>query len=69
MAIPGGGGGTFLGGFIIKKLRLNRTKIILMCTLSQVAALVPIAITFVLYCDNLPYVGINHSKPEEITKR
>jgi len=68
MAIPGGGGGTFLGGFIIKKLRLNRTKIILMCTLSQVAALVPIAITFVLYCDNLPYVGINHSKPEEITK-
>merc|ERR1712083_362128 len=34
LVVPAGGGGTFIGGWIIKKFELDRGKILLMCALS-----------------------------------
>jgi len=64
--VPAGGGGTFFGGWIIKKLNLNRHKIILMCCLSQIIN-IPIVFAFLLSCPSLPFVGVNHPLENEST--
>eukprot|EP00092_Neocalanus_flemingeri_P093922 GFUD01119394.1.p1 GENE.GFUD01119394.1~~GFUD01119394.1.p1 ORF type:complete len:688 (+),score=130.10 GFUD01119394.1:137-2200(+) len=57
--VPAGGGGTFFGGWFIKKLDMSRHTIILMCFLTQ-AINIPIMLSFLLSCPSLPYVGVNH---------
>jgi len=58
MIVPAGGGGTFFGGWLIKKLKLTRTKIVVMVFLTQSITLLTIP-AFFLYCDTPLYAGVN----------
>jgi len=58
IVIPAGGGGTFLGGWLIKKLNLSRQNIIFMCFISQLVA-IPFAFAALFSCSNPLYVGVN----------
>ncbi|XP_023328222.1 solute carrier organic anion transporter family member 4A1 isoform X2 [Eurytemora carolleeae] len=69
IAVPAGGGGTFFGGWLIKRLKLNRSRILFMCCLSQVLCLIPILPGFLLNCDNLPFNGVNQEKLLSLTSR
>lgn len=57
--VPAGGGGTFFGGWLIKKFNMSRHSIILMCFFSQVIN-IPIVFAFLFSCSTSPYVGVNH---------
>jgi len=57
--VPAGGGGTFFGGWLIKKMNMSRHRIILMCFFSQIVT-IPLVFTFLLSCSSSPYVGVNH---------
>lgn len=69
IAVPSGGGGTFFGGWIIKRLSLHRTRILLMCSISQFITIFPLIAAFLLECNSQPYVGVNHFKAEIQTLR
>ena len=58
IVVPAGGGGTFLGGWIIKRFSLSRHSIILSCFLTQLLN-IPLLFLFFMYCPTLSYVGIN----------
>lgn len=58
MIVPAGGGGTFFGGWLIKKLKLTRTKTVLMVFITQSITLLTIP-AFFLYCDTPLYAGVN----------
>merc|ERR1719509_258381 len=62
MIVPAGGGGTFFGGWLIKKLKLTRTKIVVMVFLTQSITLLTIP-AFFLYCDTPLYAGVNTPPP------
>jgi len=57
--VPAGGGGTFFGGWLIKKLNMSRHSIILMCFISQLLTL-PMVLTFLASCPSSAFVGVNH---------
>jgi len=57
--VVAGGGGTFLGGWITKKLELKRTSIILMCCLFAIAGLFTSSL-FLLGCSAPLYSGVNY---------
>ncbi|KAK2885765.1 hypothetical protein QQF64_020788 [Cirrhinus molitorella] len=57
MVVPAGGGGTFLGGFIVKKLNLRCRGIIRFCMLCAVVSLMAIFI-FLVHCPNVPMAGV-----------
>lgn len=57
--VPAGGGGTFFGGWLIKKFNMSRHSIILMCFFSQ-ALTIPMVLTFLFSCPSSAYVGVNH---------
>uniref|UniRef100_A0A8C1AW42 Solute carrier organic anion transporter family member n=1 Tax=Cyprinus carpio carpio TaxID=630221 RepID=A0A8C1AW42_CYPCA len=57
MVVPAGGGGTFLGGFIVKKLNLRCRGIIRFCMLCAVVSLTAIFI-FLVHCPNVPMAGV-----------
>ncbi|XP_049611579.1 solute carrier organic anion transporter family member 4A1 isoform X2 [Syngnathus scovelli] len=57
MVVPAGGGGTFLGGYIVKKLKLRCRGIIRICMLCATASLIAIFI-FLIYCPDVPLAGI-----------
>ncbi|XP_066527532.1 solute carrier organic anion transporter family member 4A1 [Hoplias malabaricus] len=57
MVVPAGGGGTFLGGYIVKKLNLRCRGIIRFCMLCAVVSLMAIFI-FLLNCPNVPMAGV-----------
>ena len=69
IAVPAGGGGTFFGGWLIKRLKLNRSRILFMCCFSQILCLIPILPGFLLNCDNLPFNGVNQEKLLSLTSR
>ncbi|XP_061656950.1 solute carrier organic anion transporter family member 4A1 isoform X2 [Syngnathoides biaculeatus] len=58
IVVPAGGGGTFLGGYIVKKLNLRCRGIIRFCMFSAMASLLTIFI-FLIDCPNIPFAGIN----------
>ncbi|XP_061113706.1 solute carrier organic anion transporter family member 4A1 isoform X1 [Conger conger] len=58
MVVPAGGGGTFLGGYIVKKLNLRCRGIIRFCMVSALISLLAIFI-FLLHCPNVPMAGVN----------
>ncbi|KAL6482638.1 hypothetical protein MHYP_G00075100 [Metynnis hypsauchen] len=65
MVVPAGGGGTFLGGYIVKKLNLRCRGIIRFCMLCAMVSLLAIFI-FLLHCPNVPMAGVTmpyHSSP------
>nr|XP_057941603.1 solute carrier organic anion transporter family member 4A1 [Doryrhamphus excisus]XP_057941604.1 solute carrier organic anion transporter family member 4A1 [Doryrhamphus excisus]XP_057941605.1 solute carrier organic anion transporter family member 4A1 [Doryrhamphus excisus] len=58
MVVPAGGGGTFLGGYIVKRLNLRCRDIIRFCGVCAVVSLISIFI-FVVHCPNVPMAGVD----------
>lgn len=59
MLVVAGGGGTFLGGWIIKKMEMKRTSIILMCCLCAITGLFS-SFAFLFGCSAPVYTDINN---------
>ncbi|KAG7246315.1 hypothetical protein CRUP_038877, partial [Coryphaenoides rupestris] len=57
IVVPAGGGGTFLGGYIVKRLNLRCRNIIRFCMLCSLVSLLAIFI-FLINCPNVPMAGI-----------
>ena len=57
IVVPAGGGGTFFGGWLIKRLNLSRHGIILMCLLSQMIT-IPSIFVYFMTCSGPDYVGL-----------
>ncbi|XP_052791203.1 solute carrier organic anion transporter family member 4A1-like [Mya arenaria] len=57
-AIPAGGGGTFLGGYLVKRFDLHVRGIIRLC-LGVTAACLGLGLVFIVHCDNFPFAGVN----------
>ncbi|GCB72409.1 solute carrier organic anion transporter family member 4A1 [Scyliorhinus torazame] len=57
LVVPAGGGGTFLGGFIVNKLKLRCAGIIKFCLICTTCGLLAIFIVCI-HCPNMPVAGI-----------
>ncbi|XP_048351676.1 solute carrier organic anion transporter family member 4A1 [Sphaerodactylus townsendi] len=57
LVVPAGGGGTFLGGFIVNKFKLRCSGIIKFCLFCTLSSLLAIFIFFV-DCPNMPMAGV-----------
>ncbi|XP_056404526.1 solute carrier organic anion transporter family member 4A1 [Hyla sarda] len=57
LVVPAGGGGTFLGGFIVNKLKLHCSGVIRFCVLCTLLSLMSIFI-FLISCPNMPIAGV-----------
>lgn len=57
MVVPAGGGGTFLGGYIVKSLNLRCRGIIRFCMMCAMVSLLAIFI-FLTHCPNVPMAGV-----------
>lgn len=57
MVVPAGGGGTFLGGYIVKRLNLRCRGIIRFCMVCAMISLLAIFI-FLINCPNMPMAGV-----------
>uniref|UniRef100_A0A8C8RBG4 Solute carrier organic anion transporter family member n=1 Tax=Pelusios castaneus TaxID=367368 RepID=A0A8C8RBG4_9SAUR len=57
LVVPAGGGGTFLGGFIVNKFKLRCSGIIKLCLLCTTSSLLAIFIFFI-HCPNMPMAGV-----------
>ncbi|XP_048464370.1 solute carrier organic anion transporter family member 4A1 [Rhincodon typus] len=57
LVVPAGGGGTFLGGFIVNKLKLRCAGIIKLCLICTIFGLLAIFIVSI-HCPNVPVAGI-----------
>ncbi|EMP35838.1 Solute carrier organic anion transporter family member 4A1 [Chelonia mydas] len=57
LVVPAGGGGTFLGGFFVNKLKLRCSGIIKLCLLCTVTSLLA-AFIFFIHCPNMPMAGV-----------
>jgi len=64
VTIPGAGGGTFLGGYIVKRYNMRCAQIIKFCI---GCALVSIGLTmaFLISCPNVNFAGVTSSYPNE----
>lgn len=60
ITVPAGGGGTFLGGYLVKKFNLNCSGIIKMCLISTIIGGFFTACFFVT-CPNLTFAGVTSS--------
>lgn len=57
ITVPAGGGGTFLGGWLVKRLRLACSGIIKLCVLATLASAL-LTTCFVLSCPDYPFAGV-----------
>lgn len=60
ISVPSGGGGTFLGGYLVKKLKLSCSGTMKFCMIASMFAAL-FTICFFLSCPNLQYAGITNS--------
>uniref|UniRef100_T1JNZ4 Solute carrier organic anion transporter family member n=1 Tax=Strigamia maritima TaxID=126957 RepID=T1JNZ4_STRMM len=58
VTVPAGGGGTFLGGYLVKYFNLRCAGIIKMCVLFTCIA-VALCLIFLINCAQMPFAGIN----------
>jgi len=57
VTVPAGGGGTFLGGYLIKRFNLPCSGILKFCLLAT-AACIAFTLCFALNCPNLDFAGL-----------
>uniref|UniRef100_A0A8C5R4J5 Solute carrier organic anion transporter family member n=1 Tax=Leptobrachium leishanense TaxID=445787 RepID=A0A8C5R4J5_9ANUR len=57
LVVPAGGGGTFLGGFIVNKLKLHCSGVIKFCVFCTLPGLLAV-FTFLISCSNMPVAGV-----------
>lgn len=57
ITVPAGGGGTFLGGYLVKKFQLTCSGIIKMCMCATIIATL-FTSSFFLTCPNLAFAGV-----------
>ncbi|XP_024869142.1 solute carrier organic anion transporter family member 4A1-like isoform X1 [Temnothorax curvispinosus] len=57
VTVPAGGGGTFLGGYLIKRLNLPCSDILKFCLLATTAC-IAFTLCFALNCPNLDFAGL-----------
>lgn len=60
ITVPAGGGGTFLGGYLVKKLKLSCSGTIRFCLISTIFAGL-FTVCFFLSCPNLSFAGVTSS--------
>lgn len=60
ITVPAGGGGTFLGGYLVKKLKLCCSGTIKFCMIASIFATL-FTICFFLSCPNLNFAGVTSS--------
>lgn len=60
VTVPAGGGGTFLGGYLVKRLKLQCSGIIKLCIWVTVFSLL-FSASFILSCPNLTFAGLTQS--------
>lgn len=57
ITVPAGGGGTFLGGYLVKKFNLTCAGIIKLCLAATIVATL-FTVCFFLSCPNLSFAGV-----------
>ncbi|XP_032243655.1 solute carrier organic anion transporter family member 4A1 [Phoca vitulina] len=60
LVVPAGGGGTFLGGFLVNKFKLRGAGIIKLCLLCALTSLLAVFVFFI-HCPNVPMAGVTAS--------
>ncbi|XP_034881418.1 solute carrier organic anion transporter family member 4A1 isoform X1 [Mirounga leonina] len=60
LVVPAGGGGTFLGGFLVNKFKLRGAGIIKLCLLCTLTSLLAVFVFFI-HCPNVPMAGVTAS--------
>ncbi|XP_004716133.1 solute carrier organic anion transporter family member 4A1 [Echinops telfairi] len=60
LVVPAGGGGTFLGGFLVNKLKLQGSGVVRFCLFCSLTSLLAVFV-FVLHCPNVPVAGVTTS--------
>nr|XP_012628368.1 solute carrier organic anion transporter family member 4A1 [Microcebus murinus]XP_012628369.1 solute carrier organic anion transporter family member 4A1 [Microcebus murinus]XP_012628370.1 solute carrier organic anion transporter family member 4A1 [Microcebus murinus] len=60
LVVPAGGGGTFLGGFFVNRLKLRGPGVVRFCLLCALVGLLGISV-FSLHCPNVPMAGVTDS--------
>lgn len=71
VAVPCGGGGTFLGGYLVKRFNLGIKGIIRLCLGVTLPCFLCVLI-FLVNCENVPFAGVNIPYPKALngsTKR
>ena len=58
LVVPAGATATFLGGWLIKKFKMSRERILIFSAICQLIN-IPLCCMFMLYCPTLQYVGVN----------
>ena len=56
--IPSGGGGTLVGGYLVKRLRLHCTGILRLCIVTTSCALV-LTLSLLVRCADMDFAGVN----------
>ncbi|XP_034028011.1 solute carrier organic anion transporter family member 4A1 [Thalassophryne amazonica] len=67
IVVPAGGGGTLLGGYIVKRLNLRCRSIIRFCMIFAIGSLLA-CFMFAIHCSNVPMAGVTvpyHVTPTE----
>ncbi|XP_058418318.1 solute carrier organic anion transporter family member 4A1 isoform X1 [Diceros bicornis minor] len=60
LVVPAGGGGTFLGGFLVNKFKLRGSGVVRFCLLCTLTSLLAASV-FSLHCPNVPMAGVTAS--------
>ncbi|XP_034253662.1 solute carrier organic anion transporter family member 4A1 [Thrips palmi] len=66
VTVPAGGGGTFLGGYLVKRFSLNCAAIIKLCILASGLGVL-CAISFVISCPNVAFAGVTRGYGDNAT--
>ncbi|XP_024895639.1 solute carrier organic anion transporter family member 4A1, partial [Pteropus alecto] len=60
LVVPAGGGGTFLGGFFVNRLKLRGSGLVKFCLLCALTSLLA-TLVFLTHCPNVPMAGVTAS--------